>query len=354
MAVELVKLTIDGKEVEVPAGITVLEAAERMGIHIPRLCYDPELSAVGACRICVVEIEGMRNLPASCVTTVAPGMVVRTGTPAVIEARKTILELLVANHPLDCLTCEKLGECKLAAYCYEYGVAKSPFAGEKHDYEMEDSNPFIVRDLNKCILCGKCIRACAEITCRDILDFAYRGFNTKVAPFGDTPYVESDCVFCGNCVAVCPTGALTEKQMMGKGRRWELKRVKTTCPFCGTGCNFDLCIKDDKIVGVASNPDSPVNGRALCIKGRFGWDFVHSDKRLTTPLIKRDGQFVPATWDEALDLIATRLGEIKEKYGPDSFAALSSARCTNEENYLVQKFTRAVMGTNNVDHCART
>lgn len=351
---DLVKLSIDGKEVEVPSGITVLEAAERNGIHIPRLCYDPELSAVGACRLCVVEIKGMRNLPASCVTTVAPGMVVHTGTPAVIEARKTILELLVANHPLACLTCEKLGECKLAAYCYEYGVAKSPFAGVKHDYETEDNNPFIVRDLNKCILCGKCIRACTEITCRDILDFAYRGFNTKVAPFGDTPYVESDCVFCGNCVAVCPTGALTEKQMMGKGRRWELRKVKTTCPFCGTGCNFDLCIKDGKIVGVSSNPDSPVNGRALCIKGRFGWDFVYSDRRLTTPLIKRDGKFVPSTWDEALEVIATRLGEIKEKYGPDSFAALSSARCTNEENYLVQKFTRAVMGTNNVDHCART
>jgi NADH-quinone oxidoreductase subunit G len=352
--VELVKLTIDGREVEVEAGTSVLEAAEQNGIHIPRLCYDRELSSVGACRLCVVEIEKMRNLPASCVTTVTPGMVVHTDTPAVLEARKTILELLIANHPLDCLTCEKAGDCALARYCYEYGVGNSGLTGDHHTYELEESNPFIVRDLNKCILCGKCIRACDEITGRSVLDFAYRGFNTKVAPFGDTSYAESDCVFCGNCVSVCPTGALTEKQLRGKGRRWELKKVRTTCPFCGTGCNFDLCVRDGKVVGVTSNPASPVNGRALCIKGRFGWDYVHSDKRLKTPLIKKDGKFVEASWEEAFELTAKRFKEIKQKYGPDSFAALSSARCTNEENYLVQKFTRAVMGTNNVDHCARS
>ena len=174
-----------------------------------------------------------------------------------------------------------------------------------------------------------------------------------MAPFGDTPYIESDCVFCGNCVSVCPTGALTEKQMRGQGRRWELKRVRTTCPFCGTGCNFDLNVADGKIVGVTST-NGPVNGRALCVKGRFGWDYVHNPKRLTKPLIKKNGKFEEATWGEALGLITTRFKEIKDKHGADSFAALSSARCTNEENYLVQKFTRVVMGTNNVDHCART
>ncbi len=352
---ELVKLTIDSQEVQVPAGATVLKAAEAVGIHIPRLCYDPSLSSVGACRLCVVEIEGIRNLPASCVTAVTPGMVVRTGTPAVIEARKTVLELLIANHPLDCLTCEKLGDCKLAEYCYLYGIKGSPFKGEMHGYELEDDNPFIVRDLNKCIVCGKCVRACAEVTGKNILDFAYRGFNTKVTPFGDISYSESDCIFCGNCVSYCPVGALTEKQMWRKGRRFELKKVRTTCTFCGAGCNFNLCVKDGKVVGVTSNPDSPVNGNALCIRGRFATrDFIHSDQRLTTPLIRKDGQLAPATWDEALDLVAERLKEIREVYGPDSFAAVSSARATNEENYLVQKFARAVMGTNNVDHYART
>lgn len=351
---ELLKLTIDGLEVEVPAGTTVLQAAEQAGIVIPRLCHDPELTSVGACRLCVVEIEGMRNLPASCVTTATAGMVVHTCSEAVVEARRTILELLIANHPMDCLTCDKMGNCQLAEYCYDYGVKESPFKGERHSYQLEDSNPFIVRDANKCILCGKCVRACAEMTGKDNLDFTERGFNTKVTTFFDVPMAESDCVFCGNCVAVCPTGALTEKQMRGKVRHWDYQKVKTTCPFCGTGCNLDLCVKDDKIVGVASNPTSPVNGRTLCVKGRFGWDFVHNKRRLTTPLIKRDGKFEPASWDEALNLIAKRLGEIKESYGPQSFASLSSARCTNEENYLVQKFTRVVMGTNNVDHCART
>lgn len=351
---EMVKLIINGKEVEVPSGTTVLKAAEQEGINVPQLCYMEGLSSAGACRLCVVEVKGMRALAASCVTAVRPGMEVQTHSPNVMQARRTILELLIANHPLDCLTCEKLGECKLAEYCYEYGIKESPYKGEKHSYPVETSNPFIVRDMNKCILCGKCVRICDEITGQNVLDFAYRGFNSKPSPFYDDELVESNCVFCGQCVAVCPTGALTEKQMQKKGRRWELERVKTTCPFCGTGCNFDLLVKDDQIAGAASNPTSPVNGYALCVKGRFGWDYVHSEKRIKTPLIKKDGQFVPASWDEALDLIAVKFKEIKDKYGPDSFAALSSARCTNEENYLLQKFTRAVMGTNNVDHCART
>ncbi len=351
---EMVKLTINGNEIEVPAGTTILKAAEQMGIDIPTLCFLEELSSVGACRMCVVEVKGARALVASCAAAVAPGMEVQTHSPAVMEARKMILDLMVANHPLDCMTCDKMGDCKLADLCYEYGVKESIFKGEKHNYPVETSNPFIMRDMNKCILCGRCVRACAEITGQDTIDFINRGFDSKIAPFFDTELVDSDCVFCGQCVSVCPTGALVEKQMSGKGRRWELSKVRTTCPFCGTGCNFDLWVKDDQIVGVASNPDAPANGRALCVKGRFGWDFVHNENRITTPLIKKDGEFVEASWDEALNLIADSLKEIKEKNGPDSFAALSSARCTNEENYLVQKFTRAVMGTNNVDHCART
>lgn len=351
---DLVQLTIDGRGVAVPAGTSVLEAAEQAGIHIPRLCHDRELVPFGACRLCVVEIKGLRNLPASCVTAVSPGMEVQTATPAVVEARQVILELLLANHPQDCLTCEKSGNCALAGYCYQYGVRESRLKGESHAYPADDTNPFIVRDLNKCILCGKCVRACAEITGQDILDFAYRGFSTRPTTFGDAPLLESDCVFCGNCVAVCPTGALTEKQRLGRGRYWEMERVKTTCPFCGVGCNFDLLVHGGRIVGVASNETAPVNGKALCIKGRFGWDFIYNEKRLTSPLIKKNGRFEEASWDEALDLVARRLGEIKAEHGPEAFAALSSARCTNEENYLLQRFTRAVMGTNNVDHCAGT
>jgi len=352
--IETIQFVINNKEITTTAEATVLEAADQMGIHIPRLCYDPELSSYGGCRLCVVEIEGMKNLQASCVTAVRPGMVVHTHSPRVMEARREILGLLLADHPKDCMTCDKMGNCDLADYCYEYGVEKSLFDNTKTIYPLDDSNPFILRDPNKCILCGKCVRACSEIPGIDNLDFAYRSNTTKVTTAGDRPYIESDCTFCGTCVAVCPTGALVEKQMHGKARSWEVKKVKTTCPFCGTGCNFDLVVKDDKVVGVQSNPSSVVNGRALCVKGRFGWDFIYNDKRLTQPLIKRNGSFEPASWEEALDLVASRLLEIKAEHGPDAFAALSSARCTNEDNYLLQKLTRVAMGTNNVDHCART
>lgn len=315
---KLVKCTINGKEVEVPAGSTIMQAADSVGIDIPRLCYDPDLSPWGSCRLCVVEVKGNRLLPASCVTPVTPDMEIETETPAVVQARKTILDLMLANHPLDCMTCDKLGDCRLADYCYKYGVKESSFVGEKHNYAIDDSNPFILRDLNKCIVCGACVRACEEMTGQDNLSFLYRGFDCKPTTAGDVPYMESDCVFCGQCIAVCPTGALTEKPMAGQARRWEIDRVRTTCPFCGTGCNFDLAVKDGKVLGVLSNPDATVNGKMLCVKGRFGWDFIYNEKRLTSPLIKKDGQFVEASWDEAYDLIARRFNEIKEKYGPDS------------------------------------
>jgi len=352
--VEWITLTIDERPVTVPKGTTVLEACRMNDIPIPTLCHDPELTGVGACRLCVVEIENMRNLPPSCVTQAAQGMVVRTKTAKVVEARKTILELLVANHPLDCMTCQKMGNCDLAQYAYEYGVSGDVYRGERRCLPLDDSNPFILRDPNKCILCGKCIRVCEEVQGRSVLGFSFRGFAAQVGPAFNLPYAESECVFCGSCVSVCPVGALQEKQMIGKGRPWEITKVQTTCPFCGTGCNFDLNVKDGKVIGVTSNPEAPVNGRALCVKGRFGLDMIHSPNRLTTPLIKKDGEFVPASWDEALDLVAGKLSEIKNAYGPDAIGALSSARCTNEENFLMQKFMRAVVGTNNVDHCART
>ena len=346
-------LTIDGREVSVPKGTTVLEACRMHDIQIPTLCHDPELTSAGACRLCIVQIEGMRNLPPSCVTQVSQGMVVQTQNSKVQAARKTILELLVANHPLDCMTCQKLGDCSLAKYAYEYGVTGDLYQGERRNLPIDEGNPFILRDPNKCVLCGKCIRACDEIQGRSVLDFSFRGFNAQVGPAFNLSYHESDCVFCGSCVSVCPVGALIEKKMVGKGRPWEVTKVQTTCPFCGTGCNFDLNVKDGKVIGVTSNPEAPVNGKALCVKGRFGMDMIYNSNRLTTPLIRKDGVLVPAEWDEALDLVATKFREIKDTYGANALAALSSAHCTNEENYLMQKFMRAVIGTNNIDHCAR-
>lgn len=350
---EWLSLTIDGQDVNVPKGTTVLEACRLHGIAIPTLCHDPELTSAGSCRLCIVQIEGMRNLPPSCVTQVAQGMIVQTQNPKVRAARKTILELLVANHPLNCMTCQRMGDCSLAQYAYEYGVTGACYPGERRQIPLDEGNPFIIKDSNKCILCGKCIRVCDEIQGRSVLDFSFRGFDTQVGPAFNLPYHESECVFCGSCVSVCPVGALTEKKMVGRGRPWEIKKVQTTCPYCGTGCNFDLNVKNGKVIGVTSNLSAPVNGRALCVKGRFGMDMIYNSNRLATPLIRKDGVLVPAEWDEALNLVATKFREIKETHGANALAALSSAHCTNEENYLMQKFMRAVIGTNNIDHCAR-
>jgi len=351
--VKEVKLFVNDMPVTVPGDSTVLQAARAAGIEIPTLCHHAHLSGAGACRMCVVEVEGARNLPASCVLPVNEGMKVYTESEQVIKARRNILRLMIANHPLDCLTCESAGACKLQDYCYKYGIAETPFTGEVSERSKIECNPFITRDYSKCILCGLCVRACAEVQGNFAIDFAKRGFSSEVAaPFGEG-LEGGGCTFCGHCLDLCPTGALQAKVGTGLGRSWEKQRVKTTCTYCGVGCSLFLEVKDDEVVGVAPDFGSPVNKGHLCVKGRFGWDFIHSDKRLTTPMVRRDGQLQPASWDEALSVVADRLGEIKDSHGPNSLGFLSSARCTNEENYLMQKFARAVVGTNNIDHCAR-
>ncbi|QDR80081.1 NADPH-Fe(3+) oxidoreductase subunit alpha [Sporomusa termitida] len=348
----MIRLTIDGQIIETPEGSTVLEAARNAGVRIPTLCHLADLTPEGACRVCVVEVEGARGLVTACTYPASAGLVVRTNSAAIREARKSVIELMLANHPQDCLSCQRNLDCELQTLANNLGIREIRFTGERREYAVDDSNPFIIRDNNKCILCGRCVRVCQQVQCCDVLEWTNRGFDTKIAPAFDVPMPESSCVFCGTCVSACPVGALTEKPMRHAGL--PDKKVKTTCPFCGVGCNFDLNVKDDKVIGVTSNLTSAVNGRLTCVKGRFGIDYVHSPERLTTPLIKKDGDFVAATWDEALDLITARFAAIKNAHGGDALAALSSARCVNEENYLMQKFMRAVIGTNNIDHCART
>lgn len=347
-------LTIDGRELEAKPGQTILEVAKEAGIYIPTLCYYPGTTNVGACRVCVVEVEGARTLVASCCMPVNPGMVVKTDTERVLDARRLVVELLWASGDHNCLTCESNGNCELQDLVYRLKIEEPRFKIEPPGYEIEDTNSMIQKDMNKCILCGRCVRVCNEIQVNEILDFSMRGYNARVGPAFDADYIDSECYFCGECADVCPVGALTFKQARFEGRPWEIEKVRTTCTYCGVGCQLDLNVLNGKIVKVTGNSEyGEPNHGSLCVKGRFGMDFVNHPDRLTTPLIRKNGELEEATWDEAYDFITEKFTAIKEKNGADSIAGFSSARCTNEENYLFQKFMRAVIGTNNVDHCAR-
>jgi len=345
----MINLTIDGRQLSVPKKITILEAARRNDIYIPTLCDDPRLEPYGGCRLCLVKVKGSNKLATACTTPVSEGMEVQTSNDLIERQRRTIVELLLSDHPNDCMVCERAGDCTLQELAYFYDIRTNRFAGERRQYATKDKNPFIERDMEKCILCGKCVRVCEEVQGVTAIDIAGRGFTAKISPsFGK----DLDCEFCGQCVSVCPTGALMGKQSIGKGRQKDVKEVETVCPYCGCGCNLTLHVSRNEVVRVTSRPDT-INEGWLCVKGRFGYSFINSPDRLTTPLIKKDGKFVEASWDEALGFIAEKLRAIKQQHGPDAVGGLSSARCTNEENYLFQKFMRAAVGTNNVDHCAR-
>ena len=342
---DTIRLTINGQEVEARKGMTVLEVAELAGIYIPTLCSDPDLEPYGACRLCVVEIEKMRGLPTACTTPATDGMVVHTETPAVSKVRRTAVELLIADHPSDCLTCPKNQQCDLQKVAAYLGITQQPFRKATRLLPIDTSNPFFNRDPNYCILCGKCVRICDEVQGVGAIALSFRGYESKVSTFGDKLLIDSNCESCGECVAHCPVGALTPKEAMRPTRE-----VETTCPYCGVGCQIYLGIRNNRVITVRGNRDGTVNNGSLCVKGRFGiTEFIHHPERLTTPWIRQNGKLTEATWDEALDLVASKLADYKN----DEVAVISSAKCTNEDNYIIQKFGRAVLGTNNIDHCAR-
>lgn len=397
-----VHLTINGQQVSAPEDSTILEAARLAGIRIPTLCHHPDLSNVGACRMCVVSVEKARGVQTACTTPVFEGMVVDTESQAARETRRFVLEMLLSDHPNECMTCEVNGACELQDLVYEYDVPWPAGPGVRHAYPINpDPGPFIFIDRNKCILCTRCVRACAEIQNRDVWNIANRGFKSKLVAGNDQVLADARCESCGQCVAYCPTGALFDKMSVGAGRAGQITKVRTTCGYCGVGCNFDLNVRNGKVVRVTSAPDAPVNGMALCVKGRYGYDYVKHPDRLTRPLVrerwldpeqlsarKASGEWQSVTppeprgrkkggsragagshaslapapdktgwvavdWDTALDVVAGRLSTIKAESGGDAVALLASAKCTNEENYLFNKLARQVIGTNNIDHCAR-
>ena len=346
-----ITITIDGKAVAAAEGSTVLEAALAADVYIPHLCHSPGLKPYGACRMCVVEVDGMRGMPSSCTTAAVDGMVVRSDVEQVNKVRKMTCEMLIADHPLTCLTCQANQNCELQAVAAYLGIQESRLRRMTRTPipEPDESNPFYTRDLDKCILCGNCTRACHEIRAVGAIEIAGRGYQSRVAACGDAPVIESNCVSCGECVDRCPVAALRTKAETTP----PTSVTKTTCIYCGVGCGLDLGIRGNRIVQIRGDKESVVNRGSLCVKGRFGLDFVSAEDRLTTPLIRRNGKLEEASWDEALSLVADRFTAIKNEHGPDALAGLSSAKCTNEENYLFQKLVRGTFGTNNVDHCAR-
>lgn len=364
---EKITVTVDGIEHQIPKVGTVLEACRSAGADIPTLCYDANTEPYGACRLCIVEIEGLRGLPVSCTTPVTNGMVIRTTSPEIEKVRKTIVELLLAAGEHDCISCEASGRCTLQRLAYRYGIEKPRFILEKIDKLVDDGNPWIMRDDRKCVRCGRCVRVCHEIRGQGAIDLINRGYDSRVGTSFDRPLLETVCKFCGECIQACPVGAMIDKKSRFKGRESEVEKTRTTCSYCGVGCQTVLNVAGGKVIRVTGADDTPPNKGMLCVKGRFGVDAYQHPDRLTTPLIRVRpddslsinvnelvaGRFRKTTWNEALDYTAKRLIEITEANGPDSFAMASSARATNEANYAAMKFARAVIGTNNVDHCAR-
>ena len=340
-----IDIIIDGKPIKARPGSTVLEAALEAGIYIPNLCHHPDLEPYGGCRMCLVEIQGMRGLPTACTTKVAEGMAVKTYGTELDQVRRDTLQLLLANHPIDCLTCIKNQRCELQKVAAYMGVTERTLRRTSIPKAVDESNPFFKLDRNYCILCGRCTRTCDEITCVNAIEMVSRGDDTRVSTFGDQPLMESICRSCGECVTRCPVGALVPKNDVIPA-----SETLTTCCYCAVGCSMYLGVRDGKIVSVRGNREGKANKGKLCVKGRFGIaEFVTHPDRLTTPLIRGENGQAPAEWDAALQFVADNF----KKYAPDEIAVIASARTTNEDVYAAQKLARAVLGTNNVDNCAR-
>ena len=344
-----IRMKIDSKEVATRKGLTILEAATEAGINIPTLCYHKQLSPVGSCRMCVVEVDGYSEPMAACTTPVADGISVTTQSDRIFRMRQEALKMILVNHPLDCPVCDKAGVCALQDLTFEYGVTQLDYQLPKRESTSAYRTTFIEHFPERCILCLRCVGACKEIQ-------GHRALSMENGENGPQISINRDkCVSCGECVQVCPVGGMLEKKSDARWRSWETTQIRTTCPYCGVGCQQLLHIdKTGKIVQVTGVEDAEPNKGRLCVKGRYGFDFIYSEERLKTPLIREKDGFREASWDEALDLVANTFKGIIKEHGPDAIAGVSCARSINEDSYQMQKLFRAVIGTNNIDHCART
>jgi predicted molibdopterin-dependent oxidoreductase YjgC len=354
---DLPTLTLDGKVVSFRPGETLYELSERHQREVPTLCYDRRLEAFGACRLCVVEVEGQRNPVASCTTKAAEGMVVRTTSEALERHRKTLVDLVVSENPagaeIDPL--RGLASQELGQLARRYGADGSRFAGAQSGRSRpDDDNPMILRDYDHCISCYRCVRVCAEQEGDHAISVANRGFRTQITTEFGGLLKGSECTFCGQCVQTCPTGALADRQALRhSGTPGEIDRTRTICPYCGVGCSVDILTKGETIVGVQPAMDGPANEGALCVKGQFSWQWVQHPDRLRTPLVRKDGELVEASWDEALERAAQGFLRVKQQHGRHAFYAVASGRAPHESAYSVQKLVRVGFMSNHVDNCSR-
>ncbi len=353
---QLVTLTIDGTEVTVPAGTSVMRAAALAGTQVPKLCATEQLEAFGSCRLCLVQIEGMKGLPASCTTLVSQGMKVTTQNPKIAEVRRGVMELYISDHPLDCLTCPANGHCELQDMAGTVGLreVRYGYEGENHlSLGKDTSNPYFTFDASKCIVCSRCVRACEEQQGTFALTIQGRGFESKVSPSQNQPFMDSECVSCGACVQACPTATLSEKSLIEKGQAEH--SIVTTCAYCGVGCSFRAEMKGEELVRMVPNKDGHANHGHSCVKGRFAIGYATHKDRILKPMIRANisDPWREVSWEEAIGHAASEFKRIQAKYGRDSIGGITSSRCSNEETYLVQKLIRAGFGNNNVDTCAR-
>jgi NADH-quinone oxidoreductase subunit G len=346
-----VNITVDGKPVAAPAGTLLIEACKTVGIEVPSFCYYPNLSLQGACRMCLVKVEKMPKLQTACTTVVGEGMIVTTDSDEIKQARKSMVEMLLGNHPLDCPVCDAGGECELQDMTFSYGAADSKYIELKQHRDEQQWSPVVYFDRPRCILCYRCVRVCGEAMDVSALGIENRGAGSTIVP---NQQDHLDCEECGMCIDICPVGALTSGAYRYKTRPWEMNHVGTTCTHCADGCKTTLGVRRSdtgmEIVRGDNRDKSGINGDFLCIKGRYAFDFANHEDRLTQPLIRKNGRLTPSTWEEAFVLIGRRFTEVRDRDGGQAIGVIGSTRTTNEENYLLQKFARAVLNTNNIDH----